>query len=127
MNIYYGLALIALEGELFVDQFSADKISNPKILDYMKKINAEVDPEIESLGQEFRHMAKIEVITNDNKKFTHVEKFRKGSPENPVPKNEIVTKFKSLAKFAYDQNKIDNLQEKIEKIENLNSVDNFFN
>ena len=40
---------------------------------------------------------------------------------------EIVTKFKSLAKFAYDQKKIDNLQEKIEKIENLNSVDNFFN
>ena len=127
MNIYYGLALIALEGELFVDQFGADKISNPKILDYMKKINAEVDPEIESLGQEFRHMAKIEVITNDNKKFTHIEKFRKGSPENPMPKNEIITKFKSLAKFAYDQNKIDNLQEKIEKIENLNSVDNFFN
>ena len=56
-----------------------------------------------------------------------MEKFRKGSPENPVPKNEIVTKFKSLAKFAYDQNKINNLQEKIEKIENLNSVDNFFN
>ena len=127
MNIYYGLALIALEGELFVDQFGADKISNPKILDYMKKINAEVDPEIESLGQEFRHMAKIEVITNDNKKFTHIEKFRKGSPENPMPKNEIITKFKSLAKFAYDQNKIDNLQEKIEKIENLNSVENFFN
>jgi 2-methylcitrate dehydratase PrpD len=127
MNIYYGLALMALEGELFVDQFSPDKISNPKILDYMKKISAEVDPEIEKLGHEFRHMASIEVITNDNKKFTHTEKFRKGSPENPVPKNEILTKFNNLAKFAYDQKEIDNFKEKIEKIENLNSVENFLN
>ena len=118
---------MALEGELFVDQFSPDKISNPKILNYMKKISAEVDPEIEKLGHEFRHMASIEVITNDNKKFTHTEKFRKGSPENPVPKNEILTKFNNLAKFAYDQKEIDNFKEKIEKIENLNSVENFLN
>ena len=67
MNIYYGLALIALEGELFVNQFSKDKISNPEILNFMKKITAEVDPKIESLGHEFRHMASIELTTNDNK------------------------------------------------------------
>ena len=42
MNIYYGLALIALEGELFVNQFSKDKISNPEILNFMKKITAEI-------------------------------------------------------------------------------------
>lgn len=125
MNIYYGLALMALEGELFVDQFSADKISNPKILDYMKKISAEVDPEIEKLGHEFRHMASIEVITNDNKKFIHTEKFRKGSPENPVPKNEILTKFNNLAKFAYGQKEIENIKEKIDKIEKSNSIEFF--
>ena len=42
MNIYYGLALIALEGELFVNQFSKDKISNPEILNFMKKITAKL-------------------------------------------------------------------------------------
>ena len=125
MNIYYGLALIALEGELFVDQFSAEKISNPEILGYMKKISAEVDPEIEKLGHEFRHMASIELITNDNKKFIHTEKFRKGSPENPIPRNEILEKFNSLAKFSYDHEKIENIKEKIEKIEKSNNIDLF--
>ena len=96
MNIYYGLALIALEGELFVNQFSKDKISNPEILNFMKKITAEVDPKIESLGHEFRHMASIELTTNDNKKFSHTEKYRKGSPENPLTKDQIISKFKSL-------------------------------
>ena len=125
MNIYYGLALMALEGELFVDQFSAEKISNPEILGYMKKISAEVDPEIEKLGHEFRHMASLELITNDNKKFIHTEKFRKGSPENPIPRNEILEKFNSLAKFSYDHEKIENIKEKIEKIEKSNNIDLF--
>ena len=74
MNIYYGLALIALEGELFVNQFSKDKISNPEILNFMKKITAEVDPKIESLGHEFRHMDSIELTKNDNKKFNNTKK-----------------------------------------------------
>ena len=124
MNIYYGLALIALEGELFVNQFSKDKISNPEILNFMKKITAEVDPKIESLGHEFRHMASIELTTNDNKKFNHTEKYRKGSPENPLTKDQIISKFKTLAAYSYDDTKINTIKEKIENIELSNSIEN---
>lgn len=124
MNIYYGLALIALEGELFVNQFSKDKISNPEILNFMKKITAEVDPKIESLGHEFRHMASIELTTDDNKKFNHTEKYRKGSPENPLTKDQILSKFKSFATYSYDEDKINKIKEKIENIELSNSIEN---
>ena len=124
MNIYYGLALIALEGELFVNQFSKDKISNPEILNFMKKITAEVDPKIESLGHEFRHMASIELTTDDNKKFNHTEKYRKGSPENPLTKDQILAKFKSFATYSYDEDKINKIKEKIENIELSNSIEN---
>ena len=127
MNIYYGLALIALEGELFVNQFSKDKISNPEILNFMKKITAEVDPKIESLGHEFRHMASIELTTNDNKKFNHTEKYRKGSPENPLTKDQIISKFKSLASYSYDKTQVSKIKEKIENIELSNNIGNLIN
>ena len=127
MNIYYGLALIALEGELFVNQFSKDKISNPEILNFMKKITAEVDPKIESLGHEFRHMASIELTTNDNKKFNHTEKYRKGSPENPLTKDQIISKFKSLASYSYDETQINKIKEKIDNIELSNNIENLIN
>lgn len=127
MNIYYGLALIALEGELFVNQFSKDKISNPKILNFMKKITAEVDPKIESLGHEFRHMATVELTTNDNKKFNHTEKYRKGSPENPLTKDQIISKFKSLASYSYDETQVSKIKEKIENIELSNNIENLIN
>ena len=127
MNIYYGLALIALEGELFVNQFSKDKISNPEILNFMKKITAEVDPKIESLGHEFRHMASIELTTYDNKKFNHTEKYRKGSPENPLTKDQIISKFKSLASYSYDETQVSKIKEKIENIELSNNIENLIN
>ena len=127
MNIYYGLALIAIEGELFVNQFSKDKISNPEILNFMKKITAEVDPKIESLGHEFRHMASIELTTNDNKKFNHTEKYRKGSPENPLTKDQIISKFNSLASYSYDETQINKIKEKIENIELSNNIENLIN
>ena len=127
MNIYYGLALIALEGELFVNQFNKDKISNPEILNFMKKITAEVDPKIESLGHEFRHMASIELTTNDNKKFNHTEKYRKGSPENPLTKDQIISKFKSLASYSYDETQVSKIKEKIENIELSNNIENLIN
>ena len=127
MNIYYGLALIALEGELFVNQFSKDKISNPEILNFMKKITAEVDPKIESLGHEFRHMATVELTTNDNKKFNHTEKYRKGSPENPLTKDQITSKFNSLASYSYDETQINKIKEKIENIELSNNIENLIN
>ena len=127
MNIYYGLALIALEGELFVNQFSKNKISNPEILNFMKKITAEVDPKIESLGHEFRHMASIELTTNDNKKFNHTEKYRKGSPENPLTKDQIISKFKSLASYSYDKTQVSKIKEKIENIELSNNIENLIN
>ena len=127
MNIYYGLALIALEGELFVNQFSKDKISNPEILNFMKKITAEVDPKIESLGHEFRHMASIELTTNDNKRFNHTEKYRKGSPENPLTKDQIISKFKSLASYSYDETQVSKIKEKIENIELSNNIENLIN
>ena len=127
MNIYYGLALIALEGELFVNQFSKNKISNPEILNFMKKITAEVDPKIESLGHEFRHMASIELTTNDNKKFNHTEKYRKGSPENPLTKDQIISKFKSLASYSYDETQVSKIKEKIENIELSNNIENLIN
>ena len=125
MNIYYGLAMIALEGELFVDQFREGKISDPDVLEFMKKIKAEVDPEIEKLGHEFRHMASLEVTLVNGKKFTHTEKYRRGSPENPVDDKDVIKKYYNLAEYQFDRNKSEELHDKVNRLDILNDVSNF--
>ena len=38
MNLYYGLAVIAFDGVAFIDQYREDRLSDPKIFDFIKRI-----------------------------------------------------------------------------------------
>ena len=38
MNLYYGLAVIALDGMAFVDQYREERLHDPQILDFIKRI-----------------------------------------------------------------------------------------
>jgi hypothetical protein len=40
---------------LFVDQHSESKLRDPKLLDFIKKIDAYIDSDIESMGAAYRH------------------------------------------------------------------------
>lgn len=97
MNIYYGLATIALRGRAFVDAFTEDAIRDPQTLAFMDKISAGIDPEIEGKGPAFRHMARVRVTTNDGRTFEETVVHRKGSPDNPMSADEVETKYRALA------------------------------
>ena len=56
MNLFYGLAVIALDGVAFTDAVPGERAcSDPKILDFIAQQRAYVDPEIEAMGAAFRH------------------------------------------------------------------------
>ncbi len=97
MNLFYGLAMIALDGEAFTAQFTDQRIKDPKVLSFIDRISAEVDPEIEALGRGARHMARITVRTTDGREFTHSENNRRGSPENPVSAADLDRKYHALS------------------------------
>ena len=96
MNIYYGLAMIAFHGKAFTDQFTDDAIKDPGVLKFIKKITADVDPEIEEKGPAFRHMAKVRVRTTDGRTFEETVTHRKGSPDNPLTADEVEAKYFAL-------------------------------
>lgn len=97
MNLFYGLTMIALHGKAFVEQFSDDTIRDPKVMAFIGRISAAVDPEIDALGPAYRHMARICVCTRDGRTFSHEERHRRGSTENPISDADIEAKFDALA------------------------------
>jgi 2-methylcitrate dehydratase PrpD len=97
MNIYYGLAMIALDGEAFTGQFTEERIKDPNTLAFIDRISAEVDPEIEARGPGARHMARVSVTTKDGREFSHTVTHRRGSPENPVTAADLERKYHALA------------------------------
>lgn len=97
MNLFYGLSMIALDGRAFVDQFTEARIRDPRVLEFIEKIEAEKDPDIDSRGRAYRHMARVRVDTTDMRSFSHEEAVRRGSPQKPVADADIIGKFEELA------------------------------
>jgi 2-methylcitrate dehydratase PrpD len=98
MNLYYGLAVIALDGAAFVDQYREDRLRDPRILDFIGRIHASVDPGIEAMGPAFRHAARLKVETRDRRMHTREILHRRGSPENPLKPGDIEYKFRNVAR-----------------------------
>lgn len=96
MNIFYGLAVMALDGEAFVRQFTQARIADAAVMAVIERIEASVDPEIDALGPAHRHTASVRVTTTDGRRFEKRVEARKGSPENPLGTDEIVAKFLAL-------------------------------
>jgi 2-methylcitrate dehydratase PrpD len=96
MNLYYGMAVITLDGAAFTEQFREARLSDPQILDFISRISAHVDAEIEKMGAPFRHASRVTITTRDGKRHEKLALHRRGSPENPLAPEEVIHKFRNV-------------------------------
>jgi 2-methylcitrate dehydratase PrpD len=111
MNLFYGMAVIALDGKAFVEQYREDRLRDPRILDFIGRVDARVDPEIEAMGPAFRHAARVKVETRDRRTFAREILHRRGSPENPLKPADIEYKFRNVAKGCLAPRKLERVVE----------------
>jgi 2-methylcitrate dehydratase PrpD len=93
MNMSYGLGVMARRRNISASDYAEDAIADPDNLALIPRIKIAVDPEIESRGPSFRHAARIAVRTTDRGTFKRDIWHRRGSPENPVSRQEVEEKF----------------------------------
>jgi 2-methylcitrate dehydratase PrpD len=123
MNLYYGLAMIALEGQAFTEQFLPHRLAEPRTLDFVRRIRAYVDPEIEAMGKDFRHASRIKVKTRDGRAFEKVTLHRRGSPENPLAPAEIVEKFFAVVSPCMERSRAEKIVAVVDRLETLDRLD----
>ncbi len=119
MNLYYGLAVIALDGAAFVEQYREKRLRDPRILDFISRIGAVVDPEIEAMGPAFRHAARVRIETRDGRKLSREILHRRGSPENPLKPGDIEYKFRNVAKGCLAPRKLERVIELCKTLDQL--------
>ena len=119
MNLYYGMAVIALDGAAFTEQFREARLSDPRILDFIKRINATVDAEIEQMGAPFRHASRVKITTRDGKVFEKLSLHRRGSPENPLSPDEVVHKFRNVVAPCMHKQDSERIIALVDDFENL--------
>lgn len=107
MNLYYGIAVIGFDGMAFVAQYAEDRLADPKIMDFIKRIHARIDPEIEAMGPAYRHAARVTITARDGRQYKHEILNRRGSPENPLSHDEVVYKFRNVVASCLSGKDID--------------------
>jgi 2-methylcitrate dehydratase PrpD len=125
MNLYYGLAIIAHDGVAFVDQYRQERLSEPALVDFIGRIDAFIDEEIEAMGPAYRHAAVVTVTTQDGQQFSHRVLHRRGSPENPISREDVEYKFRNVVASCLSKTHIDrviHLVNQADKLDNLNEL-----
>jgi 2-methylcitrate dehydratase PrpD len=122
MNLFYGIAVIAFDGMAFVAQYADNRLADPRILDFITRIQARIDPEIEALGPAFRHAARVSVTTRDGQTYAHEILNRRGSPENPLSHADVVYKFRNVVGSCLSRSDIDRVIALIDRLETLDDT-----
>ncbi len=97
MSLFYTLAVMAHDGEVLTEQFDDARLADPALVDFMRRIKIEIDPVFDAGGDATRHEVRMALATRDGRRFENYSKYRKGSPENPMSRDERYTKFKRLS------------------------------
>ena len=122
MNLYYGMAVIALDGAAFTAQFRETRLSDPRILDFISRITAHVDPEIETMGAPFRHASRVKITARNGKVFEKLSLHRRGSPENPLTPEEVMHKFRNVVAPCMDKTAAENIIAAVNSFETLADI-----
>ncbi len=95
MNMFYGLSVMALHGQVSVADFTADRLADPALLGFMRRITVAEDAGINAIGRQARHGCTMTVTTVSGATLRRDVLDRRGSPENPVDNAAVTAKFRA--------------------------------
>jgi len=122
ISLPYCVAAMVVDGELTTDQFTEEKIKDPRIQALLKKVDVVVDPEIDKLPITQRYRCTIEVKLKDGRTYTKFYASPKGDPTNPLTKDELFNKFRRNASKVFKEDRIKELIKALDNLENLDDV-----
>lgn len=90
------LATALVSGKVDFESLGPEALANPVIRELANKVEIVVDPEYDRRFPSCRP-TKVEVFLNNGTSVAQENFFRKGDPENPLAREDLVAKFQNLA------------------------------
>lgn len=103
-SLPYCIAAAIADGQVTPRQFKDDKIHDTRIRELLDKIKAIADEDFEKAFPA-KQCTHVTIETNDGKKFDKQLDFPQGDPRNPMDKEQLETKYNSLAATVFDESK----------------------
>ena len=124
-SIAYCVAAALIYNMVGLDEFLISKITDPSVSELIKKIDIIPDEECDKLRPS-RWPSRVELITNDNRRFTQGFDYPKGSPENALTTEELQKRFIDFSTRVIDEEKSRKLMDRILNLDSINNINQLF-
>ncbi|MFV1948399.1 MAG: MmgE/PrpD family protein, partial [Anaerolineales bacterium] len=101
-SLPYVIAAAVADGNVLPDSFSDEKLKDPRIWDLLGKIKVVADPEIDALFPGVKR-TRVTITDKNGKSLTAQVDHAKGSPQNPMSDEEIISKFRANSTGVLNQ------------------------
>ena len=98
MNLPFCVGTLLTEGDVFVDQFSENVVTDPKRIALADKVTVLHDPAITALGAKMRHKVRVEVHFTDGSRQDETVEAPRGSENKFASEADVVDKFTKLTR-----------------------------
>ena len=122
LNLPYCVATLLLDGDVFVDQFTEDKIADPDRMRVAAKVAVAEDQDITAKGSRFRHMVHVTVTLTDGTVLEETVEAGRGSEHAFASADDVIAKFRKLAGRRMDSPRVDTIVSRIMDAEAMADV-----
>ena len=123
-SLPYVIAVAVADGNVLPSAFSDEKLKDPRIWDLLGKIKVVADPEIDAMFPGVKR-ARVTITDNQGEAHTAQVDHAKGSPQNPMSDEEIVSKFRANAAAVLSPEKQDQVIDLTWKFDELEDIGDY--
>jgi 2-methylcitrate dehydratase PrpD len=130
MNTPYAVAVAIMDRQAFIDQFTEERIADPKVQNMFKKIRHIADQELDKIVDHtdpfWTWPASVTIKTGDGREYTKTVLHPKGyHPSNPMTREEVENKFIMATSKVFNKAKameLISLVRRLETVDNINKL-----
>ena len=115
---YYLTAVAIVDRKVGPDQFTPQKLQDPRIREIINKISMEADPSLDHFGK----AGITEIKTKQGVTYKRRVEYPKGDPRNPMTDQELEDKFRSMAEKFMTEKQIKKLIATVYEMEKLDDI-----
>lgn len=118
LNLAFCVATLLIDGEVFVDQFTEPKLTDPARIALANRVEVLHDPAITARGAKYRQMVRVEVLLKDGTRLDRTREVSRAK-DHFATAEEVVRKFGNLAGHILPAAQVRELRDTVLNLESL--------
>lgn len=120
-SLPFTVGAVVIRGKAGLSEFTARCIRNESILGIASKVEVSLDPKLDKLFPA-RSPALAEIVTVKGRTYSTRVDYARGTPRNPIGKDEIRAKFHECALTMFSEGRVKEIERNLDAIEQIRDI-----